>query len=72
MSIVAGRTIKGGYEIASDSITTRGWTQNKSDLGKFSKLTEINGIVIGAVGKCEEASLLLTSQLKRIIFIKKS
>jgi ATP-dependent protease HslVU (ClpYQ) peptidase subunit len=55
---VACRIIEGGYEIASDSITVRGHTQTKGANTSHSKLVETNGIVIGAVGTCEESSLL--------------
>ncbi len=58
MSVVACKILPDGYEIASDSITVRWATQSKGENTKFSKLFEINGLVIGSVGSAEEASLL--------------
>ena len=58
MSVVACRILPNGFEIASDSITVRWATQSKGENTKFSKLFEINGLVIGSVGSAEEASLL--------------
>lgn len=54
MSCVAARITNDGLEIAADSITARGWTQRKGDHTKFSKLMEINGMVIGASGLVAE------------------
>ncbi len=59
MSVVACKVLPNGYEIASDSITVRWATQSKGENTKFSKLFEVNGLVIGSVGKAEESSLLL-------------
>ncbi|MEZ4703154.1 MAG: hypothetical protein R2834_22695 [Rhodothermales bacterium] len=59
MSVVACRILEsGGYEIASDSISVRGFTQTKSDNSKFSKLFEENGLVIGGVGSAKEIALM--------------
>ena len=58
MSVVACKILPNGYEIASDSISVRAWTQSKGENTKFSKLFEINDIVIGSVGYAEESSLL--------------
>lgn len=58
MSVVACRILPDGYEIASDSITIRWATQSKGENTKFSKLFEVNGLVIGCVGSAEESSLL--------------
>ena len=58
MSVVVCRITKKGYEIAADSIAVRGWTQSKGDTKKFSKLFEVNGLVIGGVGLIQEISLL--------------
>lgn len=58
MSVIACIVEGNGYEIAADSITIRGWTQSKSDRGKFSKLFEVDGLVVGGVGLVEEISLL--------------
>ena len=58
MSVVACKILPNGYEIASDSITIRWWTQSKGENTKFSKLFEVNKMVIGSVGSAEESSLL--------------
>lgn len=58
MSVVACKILPDGYEIASDSITIRWWTQSKGENTKFSKLFEVNNMVIGSVGSAEESSLL--------------
>ena len=59
MSVVACKILPNGYEIASDSISIRAWTQSKArENTKFSKLFEVNDIVIGSVGYAEESSLL--------------
>lgn len=58
MSVVACKILPDGYEIASDSISVRFWTQSKGENTKFSKLFEVNDIVVGSVGYAEESSLL--------------
>lgn len=59
MTVVACRAkAGGGFEVASDSITVRGWTQRKSENTTRSKLTEVNGIVIGSTGKVEESVMM--------------
>lgn len=58
MSIVCCRVGNLGYTIAADSITVRGYTQRKGDDSRFSKLTEVNNLIIGGVGIAEETSLL--------------
>lgn len=58
MSVVVCKILKNGYQIAADSITTRGFTQTKETHTKRSKLFQINGMVIGCVGLAEECSLL--------------
>ena len=55
MSIVCCRILKDKIEIASDSITVRGWTQSKG--GKLSKLFQENGLIVGAVGNADELAL---------------
>jgi ATP-dependent protease HslVU (ClpYQ) peptidase subunit len=57
MSVVACKVTKDGYEIASDSISVRGYTQTRNN-SKLSKLFKVNGLVIGSVGTAEEAALL--------------
>ena len=58
MSVVACKILPNGYEIASDSISVRFWTQSKGGNTKFSKLFEVNDVVVGSVGYAEESSLL--------------
>lgn len=55
MSVIAVRVTDVGYEIASDSIVVRGWSQRKD--GKFAKLAEVNGLILGTVGSCEDGGL---------------
>jgi ATP-dependent protease HslVU (ClpYQ) peptidase subunit len=57
MSVIACRISENGYEIASDSITVRRYTQTKGQTSDFSKLFEVNNMVIGGVGRSEEISL---------------
>lgn len=57
MSVVACRVDRNGFEIASDSITVRGYTQTKGQTSTYSKLYEANSIVVGSVGYAEENSL---------------
>ena len=57
MSIVACKIMEGGYQIAADSITVRGYTQTRNNTQR-SKLFEVNDLVIGSVGTAEEGSLL--------------
>jgi len=58
MSVVACRIKENGYEIAADSITTRGMIQTKGQTTDHVKLYETNDMVIGGVGSAEENSLL--------------
>lgn len=58
MSVVAVRIYPDRYEIAADSIRTRGWTQQKIDPKGFAKLFEVNGLILGGVGLSEETGLL--------------
>jgi ATP-dependent protease HslVU (ClpYQ) peptidase subunit len=58
MTVIAVKIDKNKIQIASDSITVWGYTQDKGDTTKFSKLVEINDMLIGATGTCEEISLL--------------
>lgn len=57
MSIVACKVTKTGFNIAADSITVRGYTQMKGQIGS-PKLFRLNGVIIGAVGESYEISLL--------------
>ena len=58
MSVVACRIKENGYEIAADSITTRGFIQTKGQTTEHVKLYEANDMIIGGVGTSEENSLL--------------
>ena len=59
MSIVAVRIYDDEIIIAADSITVRGGgTQSKGGETKFVKLFDMNGMIIGGVGWCEELSLM--------------
>jgi len=58
MSVVACKIKENGYEIAADSITTRGIIQTKGQTTEHVKLYETNDMVIGGVGTSEENSLL--------------
>lgn len=57
MSIVVVKVLPEKIEIASDSITVRGWTQSRST-NSFSKLVKVNDLIIGSVGTAEEGALL--------------
>lgn len=58
MSVIACRVLPGGYEIAADSISVRGYTQRKGDHEAFGKLFEVNGLNVGGVGPSDEMSML--------------
>ena len=57
MSIVCCRVKEKVIEIAADSITVRGYTQEKGK-DNYSKLCEVNGMIIGSVGLCSENGML--------------
>lgn len=57
MSVVACRVYDNRIEIASDSITVRGWSQTKGE-NKHGKLFQSNGMTIGGVGLAKDTSLL--------------
>jgi ATP-dependent protease HslVU (ClpYQ) peptidase subunit len=56
MSIVCC-TVDDKIRVASDSIIVWGYTQDKSK-DKYSKLCQVNGMIIGSVGLCEESAML--------------
>ena len=56
MSVVACRVTSEKIEIASDSISVRGWTQSRN-ANRLSKLKQVNGMIVGGVGSAEEVSL---------------
>jgi ATP-dependent protease HslVU (ClpYQ) peptidase subunit len=55
MSVVAARIYPNRYEMAADSIVVLGASQRR-DTG-FAKLHAIDGLIVGAVGSCDESSL---------------
>ncbi|HEA65411.1 MAG TPA: hypothetical protein ENI07_01115 [Desulfobacterales bacterium] len=57
MSIVCCKILDDTIEIASDSITVRGWTQDKGR-NNMAKLCDVNGMLIGGIGAAAETSLL--------------
>ena len=58
MAVVVAKITKDGFEIASDSLTSIGYTQSKGQNVSFSKLFETNNMIIGSAGPAEETSLL--------------
>lgn len=56
MSVICAKKYRDKIVIAADSILVKGWSKNTS--GEFSKLTRINGIIIGSVGSAQECSLM--------------
>jgi ATP-dependent protease HslVU (ClpYQ) peptidase subunit len=56
MSVVCAKVYDDKVVMAADSQVTWG-SHIKNNIG-FSKIKEINGIIIGAVGNCDEASLM--------------
>ena len=58
MSVVACKIDDKGYSIAADSITVKGWTQDKGTKSTASKLFAVNDLIIGGVGTAEEVGLL--------------
>ncbi|MDQ6961261.1 MAG: hypothetical protein Q9M28_01840 [Mariprofundaceae bacterium] len=57
MSVVCCKISEKTIEVAADSISIRGYTQSKGK-DDYSKLVEINGMIVGCVGRAEESSLL--------------
>lgn len=60
MSVVAvKRNEKGGFDIAADDISCHGWTViSNADNKTFSKLQEMNDIIIGGSGATEVITML--------------
>lgn len=56
MSVVCAKVYDDRIEVASDSIVVWGWT--KDTRTGFSKLSSVNGMVIGACGACDELSFM--------------
>lgn len=57
MSVVAVKISDEKIVIASDSIMVQGYTQEKNKDG-YSKLSAVNGMVIGSVGSAAESGLM--------------
>jgi len=57
MSIVCCRLSEKEIKVAADSIMVHGFTQEKGK-DKYSKLCEVNGMIIGSVGLCEESGMI--------------
>ncbi len=55
MSVVAAKVYNDKIIMAADSITVRGLSKRNTG---FTKIAEINNMIIGATGYCEETSLL--------------
>lgn len=55
MSVIAAKVYNDKIVIAADSIIVRGASKRNSG---FAKLVEINDMIIGATGICEETSLM--------------
>ncbi len=58
MSVVACRVTKEKIEVSADSISVRGYTQEKITDKKYAKLCEVNGMIIGGVGLASENGML--------------
>lgn len=56
MSVIAARVYKDRIVMAADSIMVRGWS--KSTTSSFSKLNEVNDMLIGGTGTTQELSLM--------------
>lgn len=56
MSVVAVKVYDDKIVVAADSIVCRGWS--KTTNGDFSKIHRDNGMIIGAVGSAQEASIM--------------
>jgi len=57
MSIVCCKILEDRIEIASDSIMVQGYTQEKGK-DNYSKLSSVNGMVIGSCGTASESGLM--------------
>lgn len=56
MSVVAAKIYDNRIVIAADSILVKGWS--KSTNGNFTKINQINGMLVGGTGNAKELSLL--------------
>jgi ATP-dependent protease HslVU (ClpYQ) peptidase subunit len=57
MSVVAVKVYKDRIEVASDSITVKGWSKVPQSENKFVKMQKINEMIVGGVGNPEETSI---------------
>lgn len=55
MSVVAAKVYDNKVVIAADSIIVRGWSKRNTN---FSKIADINGMIVGGCGTAQEISLL--------------
>lgn len=56
MSVVAAKVYDNRIVMAADSILVKGWS--KSTNGNFTKINQINGMIVGGTGNAKELSLL--------------
>lgn len=56
MSVVAAKVYKDKIVMAADSIVVHGYSKRTD--GDFSKIDEINGMIVGGTGYCQEQSLM--------------
>lgn len=54
LSVVAGRVYTDKIVMAADSILVNGWSKKNEN---FAKIVNINGMIVGAAGDAEEASI---------------
>ena len=55
MSVIAAKVYNDKIVMAADSILTNGWSKRNNN---FAKIVEINGMIAGATGTAQEASLM--------------
>lgn len=55
MSVVAAKVYKDKIAIAADSILVKGWSKRNAN---FSKIAEINDMILGGCGTAQETSLM--------------
>lgn len=56
MSVVAAKVYDNRIVMAADSILVKGWS--KATNGNFTKINQINGMLVGGTGNAKELSLL--------------
>lgn len=55
MSVVAAKVYEDKITVAADSILTNGWLKRNKN---FSKIANINGMIVGSTGTAQEGSLM--------------